>query len=330
MGMPPSQPLKAEQFEAERDRLFGLSYRMLGSVADAEDIVQEAWLRFEPATDVLRPAAFLTTVTARLCVDRLRSAQRRRETYVGPWLAEPLLTDRDPSHLVVLDETVRLGFLRVLDRLSAVERAVFLLHDVFDVPYPEISDAVGRSEVNCRQIAHRARVRVRVDRPDLPPNATQSPALLDAFLHALLSGDPSALTRILTEDVVLLSDGGAAQRAARNPIVGAGRVIRFMTNLARRSPAGSSLDVVEVNGHPGIVVLLDGVPVMLIDVEFAGDRVARIHSITNPDKLVPSRQAWIAAGGRDPATDRRVSEPPKMPTSSSRDPIRRLPGRQDR
>ena len=320
MATPATPPSKLDLFEAERDRLFGLAYRMLGSVADADDIVQEAWLRFEPATGVERPAAFLTTVSTRLCLDRLRSAQRRRETYIGPWLAEPLLTDRDPGHLVELDESVKLGFLRVLDQLSAVERAVFLLHDVFDLGYAEVAEAVGRNEANCRQIAHRARARVRSDRPLLSPNRAEHGALLDAFLSALFSGDPSELREILANDVVLTSDGGATQRAARNPIVGVERVIRFIVNITKRSPPDATLDLVQINGTPGFAALLNGVPAMLLAFEFADDRVAAIHSISSPHKLTASRHAWIAAAGGDADNDPRVAAPPTLPTGSTRNP----------
>ena len=294
--MPDHQSSKADLFEAERDRLFGLAYRMLGSVADADDIVQEAWLRFEPSTGIENPGGFLTTVATRLCVDRLRSAQQRRETYVGPWLAEPLLTDLDPAHLVVLDESVRLGFLHVLDELSAVERAVFLLHDVFDVSYADVAAMVDRTEANCRQIARRARDRLRAERTWSDPahviDAQANEQLLAAFLGALASGDPQQLGDMLADDVVLVSDGGAHRRAARHPILGRDRVARFVTTLANRMSSGATLELAEVNGLPGLMMVVDGAPVMVVEVEFVGGRVVRVHAMLNPDKLELSRQTW--------------------------------------
>ncbi len=303
---------RAEQFDAERRRLFGLAYRMLGSVADADDVVQDAWLRFAPAGDVRNPAALLTTITTRLSIDRLRSARHRREVYVGPWLPEPLLTDRDPAHLVELDESIRLGFLHVLDLLSPVERAVFLLHDVFEVSYPDVAEMVERTEANCRQIAHRARARIRGERPATTLDVDETRPLLDAFLAALLSGDPSELGGILADDVVLTADGGASTRAARRPVVGTVRVGRFLANLARRGPSGISVVVVDLNGGPGIAVLLDDVPVMLVDIDLAGGRVGRINVVTNPDKLRAARRAWIAASGGDSESDPRISDPPRL------------------
>lgn len=294
--MPDIHKSESDQFEAERDRLFGLAYRMLGSVADADDIVQEAWLRFEPSTGIENPGGFLTTVTTRLCIDRLRSAQQRRETYVGPWLAEPLLTDLDPAHLVVLDESVRLGFLHVLDELSAVERAVFLLHDVFDVSYADVAAMVDRTEANCRQIARRARDRVRAERPWSDPapvlQTHETEQLLAAFLVALASGDTGQLGDMLAGDVVLISDGGANRRAARHPILGRDRVARFVTTLASRMSSGATLELVEVNGVPGLMLVADGAPVMVVEVEFADGRVVRVHAMLNPDKLELSRQTW--------------------------------------
>lgn len=276
----------ADAFEAERPRLFGIAYRMLGTRADADDIVQEAWLRWEQASGIERPAAWLTTVVTRLAIDRLRSAQHRRETYVGPWLPEPLLTDdQDPAHLVELNESLTLGFLHVLDRLDPVDRAVFLLHDVFDLPYDHVAEVVEKTEANCRQIAKRARERVHRERPpiDLEPRRRQE--LLDAFLAAVLSGDAAALEPLLADDVVHLSDGGPNRRAARHPIIGPQRVARLFTSLARRLPPDQvTIEPTTLNGQPGLVVAV-GVPVILLEFEFQGDLVSRVHAILNPDKL---------------------------------------------
>ncbi len=276
-----------ETFEAERPRLFGLAYRMLGTVSDADDIVQEAWIRWDRARDVDNPRAWLTTVTTRLAIDRLRSAQRRREAYVGPWLPEPLITDReDPAHIVELNDSLTLGFLTVLDRLDPVDRAVFLLREVFDVPYDEVARVVGRSEVNCRQIARRARERVRLERPVIDLGPERRKELLDAFLDAVFTGDPGALEPLLAEDVVHVSDGGPHRRAARYPVIGRDRVARLTVNLASRvSAAEVTLEPVEVNGQLGLLISRHREHLMLLELEFDGGLVKRMHAILNPDKL---------------------------------------------
>ncbi|MDH4146721.1 MAG: RNA polymerase sigma factor SigJ [Acidimicrobiia bacterium] len=289
--------LEPEVFAAERDRLFGLAYRLTGSVADADDVVQETWIRSERADGIDNPAAWLTTVASRLALDRLRSAQRRRETYVGPWLAEPILTDRDPAHLVELDESVRLGFLAVLERLGPVERAVFLLRDVFDLPYAEIAEIVERNEAAVRQTAHRARSRVRAERPRFDPAGPREHQLLEAFLVAAASGSVEDLQKLLAEDVVLLSDGGPRHRAARQPVVGPSRLARFLVNLTKRLRAGSTVEIVEANGEPAVVVRTGDTPVLLLEVEFDGPLVRRIHSVVNPDKLASVATALGAVPG---------------------------------
>lgn len=289
-----------EVFEAERPRLHGLAYRMLGVHADADDVVQEAWLRFQRTPDVERPAAWLTTVTSRLAIDRLRSAQRRRETYVGPWLPEPIVTSAeaggagpmylgatgsDPAAALELAESLTLGFLTVLDRLDPVDRAVFLLHDVFDVPYGEIAAVVDKAEDNCRQIARRARQRIHDERPVVDLTSDHRQELLDAFLEAVMSGDPGRLEPLLAADVVHISDGGANRRAARVPVVGADRVARLLTNLTGRMMVdGVEIDVVDVNGQPGVVVHI-GEPVVIVELEYRGALVSHVHAVLNPEKL---------------------------------------------
>lgn len=295
--------ISVEVFEAERSRLFGLAYRMLGSAAEAEDVVQEAWLRtrrLDHADTPHNPAAWLTTVATRLSIDRLRSAQRRRETYVGQWLPEPMLSGNaadegaetgDPADLVGLNESLTLGFLTVLDRLEPVDRAVFLLREVFQQPYEEVAAVVQRSEANCRQINRRARERVRQERPAATVDPDHRKELLDAFLAALFTGEPAALEPLLHDDVVLLSDGGPERRAARRPVVGPQRVARLLSNLAKRVPAGDvAVETVVVNGQPGVFVLVDAVPLLLQDLELRDGRIVAIHSILNPDKLERAHQ----------------------------------------
>ena len=284
-------------FAAERDRLFGLAYRMTSSVMDADDVVQESWVRFERAMagghDIENPAAFLTTVATRLSIDRLRSAARRRETYLGPWLPEPLLTDCDPAHVVELDETIRLGFLHVLDRLGPVDRAVFLLHDVFGQRFAEVALIVGRSEANCRQIARRARARVRADRPHLVGAASSSEDdLLDALLLAVASGDPATLETKLAADVVLVSDGGPDVRTARNAITGPHRLARFIIGITKKGGEPLRWEKVRVNGGVAVGIISATGLEQVWEVEFVGGSVHRVHSCLSPEKMAAARAAW--------------------------------------
>lgn len=286
----------AAVFENERDRLFGLAYRMTSSVMDADDIVQESWVRFDRATgrgdDIENPAAFLTTVASRLAIDRLRAASRKRETYVGPWLPEPILTDRDPAHIVEIDESVRLGFLHVLDRLGPVDRAVFLLHDVFGHSYADVAAVVDRTEANCRQIAKRARERVRAERRPAPPAEPSDRALLDAVLVAAFMGDHEALEAMLAADVTLVSDGGADVRAARNVVTGPHRLARFIIGINKRNDAGYEWHPAWVNGGLAVAVTVDGKLDQVWEVEFADGLVQSVHAVSNPQKLLASGAAW--------------------------------------
>lgn len=274
-----------DDFENERSRLFGIAYRMLGVVQDAEDIVQEAWLRWSAVDHAVEPAAYLTTITTRLAIDRLRSAQRSREQYVGPWLPEPILTDKDPAHLVELDESVTLGFLHVLERLNPLERAVFLLHDVFGASFGEIATTVGRTDVACRQIAHRARLRVRADHLNRHRTGGGDASLVEQLREALERGDVDGVARLVAPDVVLVSDGGASTHAARRPVVGVDRVTRLLSNLVDRIPAGTTSSPVEVNGSAGLVLHLDGYLGVLVEAQTSENRITQIHIVTAPDKL---------------------------------------------
>jgi RNA polymerase sigma-70 factor, ECF subfamily len=293
----PAEPGSTDLFEAERPRLSALAYRMLGTPDDADDVVQDAWLRWESAdrSSIASPAAWLTTVTTRLAIDRLRSARHRREVYVGPWLPEPLaIGEDDPFAAAATAESLTLGFLTVLERLEPVERAVFLLHDVFGYPFADIAASVDRSEPATRQIARRARERVQAEQPRIDADPARAEELADAFLGAVVLGDVEALRRLLADDVVHLSDGGPHRRAARRPVVGADRVARLLVNLATRIQPGTKVDAVRVNGEPGWYATVDGKPEMVLVPSFRDGRVASVLAVLNPDKLATFHAAWLA------------------------------------
>jgi RNA polymerase sigma-70 factor (ECF subfamily) len=278
-------PETADVFERERPRLVGLAYRMLGTIADAEDVVQNAWLRWrrvEPS-EVERPEAWLTTVTTRLALDHLRSSRRRRETYVGPWLPEPLVSEAGPAEAAELADSLRLGFLTVLDQLNPVERAVFLLADVFSVPFADIAVTVDKSEVACRQIASRARRRVRHPGPSRHTGSDRQ--LVDALLGAIALGDIDQVVRYLTADAVCVADGGATRRAARRPVVSAPRVARLLVNLAQRYDGPLDVRTATITGDVGAVISVDGAVDLVIAFEVDDGLVAAIRLIRNPDKL---------------------------------------------
>jgi RNA polymerase sigma-70 factor (ECF subfamily) len=287
-------PGDADRFEAARPRLLGLAYRMLGSMADAEDVVQDAWLRFQAAGErVDRPEAWLTTVTTRLAVDRLRAARRRREDYVGPWLPEPVVLEGGPDEAAELSESLTLGFLTLLDRLGPVERAVFLLADVFALPFADIAAAVGRSPAACRQIASRARQRLVGGARRRPVGAERR--VVDELIAAIALGDIQAALNRLAPDAVLVSDGGPSRRAARRPVVGSARVARLLINLARRYGREFEIAPVVVNGDPGLLISAAGRADTVLAFEVDGDVIAAIFVVRNPDKLEQlSRPVFLA------------------------------------
>lgn len=283
-------------FERARPRLRGLAYRMLGTIADADDVVQDAWLRWQAtgATTARNPEAWLTTVTTRLALDRLRSNQRRRADYIGPWLPEPLVSDLDladvgvagvdPEAAAELADSLTLGFLTLLDELTPVERAVFVLADVFAVPYVEIAAAVGKSEAACRQIASRGRHRLRAATPRSSA-AGADRQVIDALMASLAAGDIGGVLSRLAPDVVCVSDGGGQRRAALRPVLGAERVGRFLVNLGQRFAGQFSVRPATVNGDPGVVISLDGVVDVVVAFEVHAEQVAAIRIVRNPDKL---------------------------------------------
>ena len=274
-------------FEAERSRLVGLAYRITGSRAEADDIVQDAWLRWQrvdPST-VERPAAWLTTVTSRLSLDRLKSARSQRETYVGPWLPEPADREPGPADHAELAESLTIGFLALLERLGPAERVVFLLADVFSVPFDEIALVVDKSPEACRQTASRARRRVRDERPRYTPTDEDAWRVTTAFLGAAQAGDLDTLVSLLADDALAISDGGPHQHAARRPIV-AERIPRFIANLSRRALEPDDVVVPRlVNGQPGMVIERDGAPILALALSVHNGQVHRLWAIVNKEKL---------------------------------------------
>lgn len=276
-------------FEKQRARLWGIAYRITGSVADADDAVQEAWLRWQalPDGEAANPQAYLTTVVSRICYDQLGSARARHESYVGPWLPEPVITAVGPEDRVTLDESVELALLTVLERLTPAERVSFVLHDVFAVTFPEIAEVVGRSPDAVRQLASRARKRVRAEVPRRSVDRGEQRRVVEAFLTAALEGDLDALTAVLDPEVVWHSDGGGKVTAARVPIVGQEKVARFAQRLARGFDAKTtSATVRNVNGAPGLVLASSATGQAAV-FGFTVDhgRIIRVDAIANPDKL---------------------------------------------
>jgi RNA polymerase sigma-70 factor (ECF subfamily) len=280
-------------FTAERPRLVGMAYRMLGSLTDAEDVVQEAWLRWQrvDVATVQRPAAWLTTVTSRLAIDRLRAQRRRREEYVGPWLPEPIATggapgahDRwAPEAAVELAESLELGFLIVLDALGPVERAVFVLADVFAVPFAEIAAAVDRSPEACRQLASRARRKVAEGRAGRRP---VDEGLLGELVGAIAMGNMDQVIELLSPGVVLTSDGGPRRHAARRPVVLPERVARLLVNLGARMPEDGTVGIEWVNAAPALVVRGGGETLVVsAEREPTTGAIDRLVVLVNPDKV---------------------------------------------
>ena len=281
---------RGETFERHRGLLFGVAYRMLGSASDAEDVVQEAFLRWQHAADedIASPRAWLSTVVTRLAIDHLRSARTQREIYVGPWLPEPLVTDRAPAagDRLARAESLSMAFLVMLETLGPVERAVFLLREVFDYSYDEIAGIVGRSADNCRQMLHRARQHLVDGRPRFAASPEDHERLTQQFLATVASGDVPALVAMLADDVTLWSDGGGKRVAARNPIYGPDRVTRFLLGVLRKVPH-EYLDVraLRVNGAPGLVAYVGGRATSVISLEVRDGRISGIRIVVNPDKL---------------------------------------------
>lgn len=279
---------RAQLFEPHRTRLHGIAYRMLASRADADDVVQDAYLRWHRTTadEIRSPEAWLVTTVTRLCIDRLRAARTEREAYVGPWLPEPIVEQAEPADSATeLASSLSVAFLAVLERLAPEERAAFLLHDVFDSDYDEIARILGKSEAACRQIVSRARKRVRSDQPRVHVPETARRALLDRFVTAVQSQDKTALLQVLSADVTWTSDGGGKAKAARKVVHGADHVARFIHGVIGRYAGTFEMRPVTVNGQAGLALYGYGRLVSIITVNTDGARILDFYSVLNPDKL---------------------------------------------
>ncbi len=274
------------RFESLRPRLFGIAYRMLGSRAEAEDAVQEAWIRLNRAGGVAEPEGFLVTTVTRLCIDQLRSGRVRRDAYVGPWLPEPLGTrDSDPSAEVERLEMLSLALLRVVDRLEPLERAVFLLREVFDYGYDEVAEIVDRRADTCRQIAARARKRIRAERPRREADPEEHRRMLERFMAAAFEGEVEALEAMLAQDAVMVSDSGGKVSSARRPVRGANAVARFMAGIMKKAPADLRVETRELNALPAVLGYADGRLALALTLDVREGRVAEVLVIRNPEKL---------------------------------------------
>ena len=293
-------------YEELRPYMFAIAYRMVGSVSDAEDIVQEAFLRFHRATSqgevVESPKAYLSAVTTRLGIDHLRSARVRRESYVGQWLPEPLLTDEgsDVAQHAETADSLSLAFLVLLESLSPVERAVFLLREVFGYGYDEIARVVGKSEDNCRQIAVRARRQVDAKKPRFEASRQRKEELARRFFAAAAEGDAEGLLGLLAADVVAYGDGGGKAPAFPQPVFGRERVTRLLLGGSERARQlrVSTLQPAEINGQPGAVFFdPEGQPVLVVSLDIADDQVQAVRAVSNPDKLSHVRHPWAESPG---------------------------------
>lgn len=282
--------VQADPLAPFRGRLLGLAYRMLGSRAEAEDVLQDAYLRIHAATGIDNPEAFLVTIVTRLCLDRLKSAHARREAYVGQWLPEPVLDGEalSPHTAAELADDLSFALLLVLECLSPSERAAFLLHDIFELSFAEIAAVLGKSETACRQLASRGRKAVRAGRSLSNAPVDQQVALLAAFGAAVSTGDIAALVKLLRDDAILLADGGGIKLTALNPILGADRIARFLAGVSRKF-GGQAGDIRSeprmVNGAVGIVSYIGDEVEQVLSILADGNRIAAIYVVRNPAKL---------------------------------------------
>jgi RNA polymerase sigma-70 factor (ECF subfamily) len=276
----------ASELAEHRRVLVGLGYRMLGSIADAEDAAQEALLRLhqtDPPPE--NPRAWLVRVTTRLCIDRLRQARRRRETYVGPWLPDFLLEEAEPADEVARAESLTLALLVLLESLSPAERAAFVLHDVFGYGYPELSDILERGEAACRQLVSRARRQLEHRRPRFEPDPERRAAVAYAFMQAASEGEMKPLLALLADDVVLRSDANGTRPAPRQPLQGARLVAKFVLGLRQKYTRDARFTLTTVNGTPGFIVHIPGEPETIYGFDVTGGRICAVHVLREPGKV---------------------------------------------
>lgn len=278
--------MSTEAFAQHRSLLFTVAYEVLGSAADAEDVVQETWLRWDgvDAATVRDPRAYLVRIVTRQALNRLRTVSRRREEYTGSWLPEPIRTDPDVAEDAELVESVSMATLTVLETLGPVERVVFVLRQVFDVPHDEIAEALDKTPAAVRQIAHRAREHVHARRPRMPVTGAEHARVVDRFLAAMRGGDVAALLEVLAPDVVLVADSGGVVPAARTPVEGAERVARLLAPLTRRFP-GAGLERIALNGAASVLMLLDGEADTAVSLVVHDGRITHLYAVRNPHKL---------------------------------------------
>ena len=285
----PAAEEKLEIFNRQRQRLFGLAYRMLGTRAEAEEIVQDAYLRWHTSDleAIENPEAWLISTTTRLSIDRLRKASRQRETYVGPWLPEPLTISFTPSPQEDAEfaSSLSTAFMLMLERLSPTERAVFLLHDIFDSSYSDIARIMDREEPAVRQMLHRARHRVQTDKPRFTPNRTDHRSLVERFSRAAYTADEHALLDLFAPDIAVISDGGGKVTAARKIVRGLQKVVRIFTIAIPPAADRLTWKIVEINGEPGIIEFIDGAPFAANTFDVEDGKIVRLYRIMNPDKL---------------------------------------------
>lgn len=286
----PEAQLRLAMFDQYRGLLFSVAYRMLGSVADAEDMLQETFIRWQQAhgKEIRSPRAFLVTIISRLSINHLQSAQVQREEYCGEWLPEPIITGSgsDPLELMRVDESLSMAFLVMLERLTPVERAVFLLREIFEYEYTEIATILGQSEANCRQILRRARQHLSAMRPRFKASPSKKREMLERFLAAIGSGDLEALVALLSRDVVLHADGGNQGLAVPNLIEGADRVARgILGGLQKLVPKDLATRIEPINGEPGVISYRNGKPYSVLTFSMGADGIRAIYVLTNPDKL---------------------------------------------
>ena len=282
-----------KSFETYRSYLFAIAYRMLGSAMDAEDMVQETYLRYQttPPETITSLKAFLTTIISRLCVDQLQLAHRKRDVYLGPWLPEPLITPEalravNPEERIDTEESISLAFLVLLEQLQPVERAVFLLREVFEYDYPEIATFLGKSEVACRQWFSRAKKHLADHRPRFPASPDTQRQLLSGFLQAVQAGEMTALMNMLAEDVTLWADGGGKVKgAATRPVLGRDAVARFSLGTRRFLPEGARVELAAINGQLALIFRAGDRAYLVLTIEVEAQRIQTIRIVVNPEKL---------------------------------------------